>query len=180
MERLINVEPKGRKIQISEKILNKTIYFQWENKEGDRLLITSRGKNALKIMLNLSLHKDCGYVKLKDIALEEEVSEKYLEQIVSYLLKARKVRSSRGTNGGYQLIKAPKDYTVGEIIKCLEGDMALSECIHTDEQICERRERCFCYPLWVRLNFALDEVLEQTTLQDLIDWKKEEGEECDY
>ena len=135
------------------------------------MLITSKGKNALKFMVNLSLHKDSGYMKLKKIALEEELSEKYLEQIVSYLLKAGKVRSTRGNNGGDQLIKEPKDYTVGEIIKCLEGDLAPSECVRRDGPICERREKCFCYPLWEKLDLALNEVLEQTTLQDLIDWK---------
>ena len=141
------------------------------------MLITSKGKNALKLMLNLSLHKESEYVKLKDIALEEDLSEKYLEQIVSCLLKARKVRSTRGANGGYQLMKSPEDYTVGEIIKCLDGDLAPSECIHADGKICEKRERCFCYPLWEKLNFALNEVLEQTTLQDLIDWKRKDEKE---
>lgn len=113
-------------------------------------------------------------MKLRNIALEEGLSEKYLEQIVSYLLKAGKVKSTRGTNGGYQLMKAPKDYSVGEIIKCLEGDLISVECIHTDEQICEKRESCFCYPLWKKLDIALNEVLEKTTLQDLIDWKIKE------
>jgi len=141
------------------------------------LLITSKGKNALKLILNLSLHKDSGCVKLKDIALEEDLSEKYLEHIVSYLLKARKVKSIRGTNGGYQLIKAPEDYTVGEIIKCLEGDMAPSECVHADGKPCEKKESCFCYPLWEKLDIALNEVLEKTTVQDLIDWKIKDEKE---
>ena len=127
----------------------------------------------MKIMINLSLHKDSGNVKLKDIAFEEELSEKYLEQIISYLLKAGKVQSSRGINGGYRLIKDPKNYTVGEVIKCLEGDLAPSGCVRTNEYRCEKRKKCYCYPLWKKLDFALNEVLEKTTLQDLIDWKNE-------
>lgn len=145
-------------------------------KEEYSLLITSRGKNALKFMLNLSLHKDGGCVKLKNVALEEDLPEKYLEQIVSCLVKARKVRSTRGINGGYQLMRAPKDYTVGEILRCLEGDLAPSECVHTDEYTCKKRESCYCYPLWEKLNIALNEVLEKTTLQDLIDWKRKDKE----
>lgn len=136
------------------------------------MLVTSKGKNALRIMMNLSLHKDNGCVKLKDIALEEGLSEKYLELIISYLLKARKVKSTRGTNGGYQLVKEPKNYTVGEIIKCLEGDLAPAECVRADGGLCKEMENCFYYPLWRKLNLALNEVLEQTTLQDLIDWRK--------
>lgn len=136
------------------------------------MLVTSKGKNALRIMLNLSLHKEHGCVKLKDIALEEGLSEKYLELIIPYLLKAGKVKSTRGTNGGYQLVKEPKDYTVGEIIKCLDGDLAPAECARADGVRCEKIESCFYYPLWKKLNQALNEVLEQTTLQNLIEWRE--------
>ena len=179
MQKWMNTGGAAGPAQKAYKIFLYTIHTFQVGKEEYDLLITSKGKNALKLMLNLSLHKDGGYIRLKDIAQEEGVSEKYLEQIVSYLVKARKVRSTRGNNGGYRLTKVPEDYTVGEIIKCLEGDLAASDCVHMDEQMCERRERCFCYPLWKKLDLALNEVLEQTTLQDLIDWKTKDKKECD-
>lgn len=117
-------------------------------------MITSKGKNALKLMLDLSMYQGEGYVKLRDIAKREEISEKYLEQIVSYLHKSKKVKSSRGANGGYQLVKQPNAYTVGEIIKCLEGDIAPTDCVHGDENACGRRNQCFvmhCGINWIKL-----------------------------
>ncbi|MGN0343158.1 MAG: RrF2 family transcriptional regulator [Roseburia sp.] len=138
------------------------------------MVITTKGKNALKLMVDLSIHQGQEYVKLRDIAKREGISEKYLEQIVSYLHKSKKVKSVRGANGGYRLVKEPDAYTVGEIIKCLEGDITFSECVRSDEKNCERREKCFCYPLWGKLDQAMNDVLEHTTLQDLIDWKNED------
>lgn len=136
------------------------------------LIITTKGKNALKLMIDLSLYQGDGYIKLRDIANREQISEKYLEQIVSYLHKSRKVKSTRGANGGYRLVKEPKAYTVGEIIKCLEGDLAPTDCVHGGKDSCERKNQCFCYPLWFKLDKAVNDVLEHTTLQDLIDWKE--------
>lgn len=137
------------------------------------MVITTKGKNALKFMIDLSLYQEQGYVRLKDVAKREAISEKYLEQIVSYLHKSRKIKSARGANGGYRLIKLPEEYSVGEIIKCLEGDLYPTDCAH-GEDVCDHRDTCFCYPLWGKLNKAMDEVLENTSLQDLINWKKEE------
>ena len=71
-------------------------------------------------------------------------------------------------------MKKPEEYTVGEIIKCLEGDIVPTECVHGDDA-CEKRYKCFCYPLWFKLNKSMDDVLEHTTIQDLIDWKKNEN-----
>lgn len=138
----------------------------------ERLVITTKGKNALKLMLDLSLYQQDKYVKLHDIAKRQEISEKYLEQIVSYLHKAMKVKSARGANGGYRLVKDPNAYTVGEIIKCLEGDISSTDCVHGDETTCSKRSQCFCYPLWDKLDKAMNDVLDHTTLQDLIDWKE--------
>ena len=122
-------------------------------------------------MIDLSLHQQDGYVKLRDIARREEISEKYLEQIVAYLHKSKKVKSVRGSNGGYRLTKSPADYTVGEIIKCLEGDLVTTDCLYGDEETCHKRNQCFCYPLWSELDRVINDVLERTSLQDMIDWK---------
>lgn len=140
------------------------------------MIITTKGKNALKFMVDLSLYQGDEYVRLKDVAVRERISEKYLEQIVSNLQKAKKVKGARGQNGGYRLIKSADRYTVGEIIKCLEGDLYPTDCVH-GEAVCEHIDTCFCYPLWGKLNKAMDDVLENTTLQDLIDWKNSEVKE---
>ncbi len=141
------------------------------------MIITTKGKNALKLMIDLSLYQGEGYMKLRDIAKREDISEKYLEQIVSYLHKSGKVKSIRGANGGYRLVKAPKNYTVGEIIKCLEGSLVSADCLYEEENPCKRRKQCFCYPLWFKLDQAVNDVLEHTTLQDVINWKKTESGE---
>lgn len=140
------------------------------------MFITTRGKNALKLMIDLSLYQKDEYVKLRDIAQREDISEKYLEQIVPYLHKSGKVRSTRGANGGYRLAKAPENYTVGEIIKCLEGDLAPTDCLNGDENTCKKRKQCFCYPLWFKLDQAINGILEHTTLKEIIDWKNSENE----
>ncbi|MDO5154882.1 MAG: Rrf2 family transcriptional regulator [Eubacteriales bacterium] len=136
------------------------------------MVITTKGKNALKFMIDLSLYQGPAFVRLKEVAEREGISEKYLENIVSHLQKSKKVKSARGAKGGYRLVKTADMYTVGEIIKCLDGDLYPTDCAHGDE-VCERRDICFCYPLWRKLNQAMDDVLENTTLQDLIDWKKD-------
>lgn len=138
------------------------------------MIVTTKGKNALKLMIDLSLYQGDKYVRLKDIAQREDISEKYLEHIVAYLQKSRKVKSIRGANGGYRLVKAPEDYTVGEIIKCLEGDLVSTDCLYGDDNECDRRKQCYCYPLWLKLDQAVNDVLEHTSLQDLIDWKETE------
>lgn len=138
------------------------------------MVITTKGKNALKLMVDLSLYQGQEFVKLKDIAQREKISEKYLEHIVSNLQKSHKVKSARGANGGYRLAKSPDMYTVGEIIKCLEGDMYPTDCIN-GEDTCPYTDTCFCFPLWSKLDQAINDVLENTSLQDLIDWKKQKG-----
>jgi len=121
-------------------------------------------------MVDLSLYQGQEYVKLRDIAKREEISEKYLEHIVSYLHKSQMVKSARGANGGYRLVKSPKDYTVGEVIRCLEGNIEITNCAYGDET-CAKKEKCLCYPLWKKLDNAINNVLENTSLQDLIDWQ---------
>lgn len=139
------------------------------------MIVTTKGKNALKFMVDLSMYQGEKYVRLKDVAEREDISEKYLEHIVSNLQRSQKVISARGAKGGYRLAKDPKEYTVGEILKCIENDLSSSSCIGSGSvNVCERKRECFCYPLWVKLDEAISGVLEYTTLQDLIDWHKDE------
>jgi len=133
------------------------------------MIVTTRGRNALKFMIDLSRHQDDKFVKLKEIAQREEISEKYLEQIVSCLQRANKVRSARGANGGYRLVKLPEQYSVGEIIKCLDGELHPTNCTYNSVS-CPNTDNCLCYPLWEKLDKAINDVLDNTTLQDLLDW----------
>lgn len=135
------------------------------------MIVTTKGKNALKIMIYLAMNQGENYVRLKDIADREGLSEKYLENIVASLRRDNKVASARGAEGGYRLARTASDYTVGEIIKCLEGDRCLSDCVSKTAELCEHRCECICIPLWKKMNDALNNVLENITLQDLIDRK---------
>lgn len=135
------------------------------------MIVTTRGKNALKIMVYLALNQGESFVRLKDIAAQEELSEKYLESIIASLRRSNKVISARGAEGGYRLARTANGYTVGEIIKCLEGDLCATECVAKKEEMSECKCECICLPLWKKMNDVLNEVLEKTTLQDLIDRK---------
>lgn len=139
------------------------------------MIVTTKGKNALKFMVDLSMYQGERYVRLKDVAEREDISEKYLEHIVSNLQRSQKVISARGAKGGYRLAKDPTEYTVGEILKCIETDLSSSSCIGSGASSqCDRKTECICYPLWIKLDQAINGVLEYTTLQDLIDWHNTE------
>lgn len=137
------------------------------------MIVTTKGKNALKLMLDLAMNQGESYVRLKDIAEREGLSEKYLESIVASLRRNDKVISARGADGGYRLARNAKGYTVGEIIKCLEGDLCPTDCVGQNEGSCEHKGECMCIPLWRKMYGAINDVLENTTLQDLIDRKVE-------
>ena len=133
------------------------------------MLISAKGRYALRCMLDISLNGSDENVKLKDIAERQDIPIKYLEQIISTLNKAGFVKSERGPNGGYRLSKPPENYTVGMIIKLIEGDTAPVSCL-ADESDCERSDRCVSMILWKKLNDAVNSVLDGTTLADMMDW----------
>ena len=104
--------------------------------------ISTKGRYALRVMLDMALHSGGECVKVKDMASRQNVSEKYLEQIISILNRAGYVRSIRGAQGGYLLTKALKDYTVGDIIRLTEGSLAPVSCLESDVNTCERADIC--------------------------------------
>jgi Rrf2 family protein len=120
-------------------------------------------------MLDISLNSAGENVKLKDIAERQDIPTKYLEQIISALNKAGFVKSERGPNGGYRLSRPPEEYTVGSIIKLIEGDTVPVSCL-ADVSDCKRSDRCVSMILWKKLNDAVNSVLEGTTLADMMDW----------
>lgn len=134
--------------------------------------ISTRGRYALRLMIDIGLNDQEAPVRIKDIAQRQEISEKYLEQIVSVLNKAGFVRSSRGPQGGYRLARAPQDYTVGEILTLIEGSLAPVACLETPVNECPREAVCPTLLLWKKIDDAVHEVVDSVTLEDLLEWQK--------
>ncbi len=135
--------------------------------------ISTRGQNAIKLMLDLAAYDNGEPVKLKDIARRQNISEKYLEQIVSVLQKASLVKSFKGSHGGYMLKYPPKEYTAGYILKTVEGNMSPANCVGENCTVCENKETCVSHRLWQKLYKAINDVLEGITLADMLEWQNE-------
>ena len=135
--------------------------------------ISTKGRYALRLMLDLALNNTGAAVSLKDIAKRQSISDKYLEQIISILNKAGFVKSIRGPQGGYKLTRQPKDYTVGMILRLTEGNMAVVSCLEGDVNECERQKECMTLALWQQISKAVNDVIDNTTLEDLIEWQKD-------
>ncbi|MDD7403467.1 MAG: Rrf2 family transcriptional regulator [Butyribacter sp.] len=133
--------------------------------------ISTRGRYALRFMLDIAMHGSDNPVRLIDAAKRQGISEKYLEQIVSQLNKAGFVKSVRGPQGGYRLVKKPEEYTVGMILRLTEGSLAPVACLEFEENDCARQDSCATLELWKRLNDAISSVVDEVTLADLIDWQ---------
>lgn len=131
--------------------------------------ISTRGRYALRMMLDLALHNSGEYITLKDISARQEISVKYLEQIVSVLSKAGMLKSVRGPQGGYKLIKSPEGYTVGDILRVTEGSLAPVACLDSPKNDCPRAETCATLGFWQELYDAVCNVVDKTTLADLAD-----------
>lgn len=127
--------------------------------------ISTRGRYALRVMIDLAMNEKNGYISLKDIANRQEISMKYLEQIVSVLNKAGLVDALRGNNGGYRLSRKPNEYKVGEILRVSEGDLTPVYCIHEN---CSRKKNCKSYSFWEGLDKTITDYVDSKTLEDLI------------
>lgn len=133
--------------------------------------ISTRGKNAIKLMLDLAEHDQTEPIKLKDIAKRQNISEKYLEQIIAELHKAELVKSTRGAHGGYLLRFPPEQYTVGQILRTVEGNLSSTDCSDKNGFPCENRAACASFLLWEKLDTAMNSVLEGITLADMLEWQ---------
>ena len=134
--------------------------------------ISTKGRYALRLMLDIALNDAKTPVRIKDIAERQQISDKYLEQLVSSLNKAGFVKSLRGPQGGYRLTKKPEEYTVGMILRLIEGSLAPVACLDDDINNCTRADRCPTLILWEKLYDAISEVVDNITLADLISWQK--------
>ena len=135
--------------------------------------ISTRGRYALRLMMDIAMNGQNEPVRIKDIARRQEISEKYLEQIVSVLNKAGFVKSSRGPQGGYRLMRAPQEYTAGSILCLIEGSLAPVACMDMEEHDCPRHERCATLFLWQKLHEAMKDVIENVSLSDLSEMQRE-------
>ena len=133
--------------------------------------ISTRGKNAIKLMLDLATYNHGEPVRLKDIAKRQNISEKYLEQIVAVLNKAGYVRSVRGPQGGYLLTRPAQEYTVGMILRLTEGSLAPVECLDSEAASCEKSDDCVTVLVYRKMNEAVNDVIDHITLADLMGWK---------
>lgn len=134
--------------------------------------ISTKGRYALRIMIDLAMNTGQGPIRVKDIASRQDISEKYLEQIIALCNKAGYVKSIRGAQGGYLLTKEPTEYTVGMILRLAEGSIAPVSCVDGTSEGCDRRDACVSAMLWEKINNAVNEVVDNTTLQDLVDWQR--------
>lgn len=134
--------------------------------------ISTKGRYALRIMIDLAMHLDEGPIRVKDIASRQHISEKYLEQIIALFNKAGYVKSVRGAQGGYLLTKTPQEYTAGMILRLAEGSIAPMSCVGETPEQCDRKGACVSALLWEKMNAAVNEVVDNTTLQDLVEWQK--------
>ncbi len=136
-------------------------------------MISTRGRYALRMMVDLAEHADEGFVALKDIAQRQDISKKYLEQIVPILNRASLLQTTRGAGGGYRLIKPAREYTVGEILRATEGSMAPVACLESGVNTCPRCSECATLFVWAGLQKVEDEYLDSITLQDILDKQAE-------
>ncbi len=137
--------------------------------------ISTKGRYALRMMLDLAEHPDDGFVSLKDIAGRQNISKKYLEQIVPLLVRSGFLQTGRGFQGGYLLSRAPEQYTIAEILHVTEGSLAPVTCLDGRVPGCDRQADCAALPLWTGLNRTIYEYLSGYTLKDLLEQEHARG-----
>lgn len=138
--------------------------------------ISTRGRYALRLMLDIAINSMTKPIPIKEIAKRQDISDKYLEQIISVLNNAGFVKSVRGAQGGYTLTKRPDEYTVGMVLRLTEGSLAPVPCVGEDAVGCDKVENCATSELWRRLNDAINGVVDSITLADLIEWQNNNSE----
>ena len=132
------------------------------------MMISTKGRYALRVMIDLAEHRENGYVPMKEVAERQKVSLKYLERILPALVKSNLIEGVHGKGGGYRLTRDPDDYTAGEIIRLAEGDIATVACLECGAQPCEQMNECRTRPMWSELNEIVNRYLDGVTVADLM------------
>ena len=130
--------------------------------------ISTKGRYALRMLIDLAEHQNEGYIALKDIAQRQGISKKYLEQIIPMFNNSGILKTSRGAQGGYHLAKSPEQITVGMILRATEGDLAPAECVSVDGHACTRSGVCPSHAVFSKVYSAINSVIDGVTLCDLI------------
>ncbi|MFH1578401.1 MAG: Rrf2 family transcriptional regulator [Candidatus Omnitrophota bacterium] len=134
--------------------------------------LSTKGRYGARLMLDLALYYGQDPVFLKDIARRQEISEKYLSHLVAPLKAAGLINSTRGAHGGYSLARSPRDITLGEIIRAVEGGLSLVECVATPN-VCQRVNFCVTRDIWQEMGDKMMRVLESNTLEDMVQRQKQ-------
>ena len=132
------------------------------------MMISTKGRYALRVMIDLAEHQTEGYIPLKEIAQRQEISEKYLESILKILVQKKFLTGLRGKGGAYRLTRDPEMYTVGSILRLTEGTLAPVACLENDAPPCERVGECRTLPLWQGLFNLINDYFDGTTIADLM------------
>lgn len=132
------------------------------------MMISTRGRYALRVLIELAEHVDKGYVPMKEVAERQGISLKYLEQIIPVLSKNGFVEGLQGKGGGYRLIKPPEDCRVGDILRLTEGNLAPVACLERGAKPCERIHECRTYPMWEAFHQIVNDYFDNKTLADLM------------
>lgn len=132
------------------------------------MMISTRGRYALRVMIDLAEHATGVFTPLKEVAERQDISQKYLESIMSNLSKSGFVEGAQGKGGGYRLSRAPEDYKVGDILRLTEGSLAPVACLETDARPCGMSPHCRTLPMWTRLNTVINEFFDSYTIADLM------------
>lgn len=132
------------------------------------MVISTKGRYAVRILIDMAEHQDEGYIPLKEIASRQEISQKYMEKIMLLLTKANFVEGQHGKGGGYRLSKAPSDCNVGDVLRATEGDLAPVACLQCDSKICARSNKCKSLPMWKQFYKLTNDYFNNIAISDLI------------
>lgn len=133
------------------------------------MMISTRGRYALRVLIDLAEHRDDGYIPMKEIAQRQELSLKYLERILPVLTKAGIITGLQGKTGGYRLTVAPDDCTIGDVLRLTEGDLAPVACLECGAKPCPRKDQCRTYPMWAEFQQVISEFFDRKTLADIME-----------
>lgn len=137
--------------------------------------ISTKGRYALRFMIDLAKNGKDRYISLKDVSIRQDVSLKYLEQIASTLGKAGLIQSIRGSQGGYRLTRQPHEYTIGDILRPIEGNFACVSCLENSPNTCAHYEICPTVHFWEGLYKVITDYIDSVTLNDLVEQENEDG-----
>lgn len=130
--------------------------------------VSTKGRYAVRVMVDLALHNTGEYISLKEIAGRQDITVKYLEQIIGMLNRAGFLHSLRGNNGGYKLAHDPEDIKIGEILRITEGDLTLTPCLEAGGMECEKSSECVAMSFWTGLDKVIAEYVDSFTVADLM------------